>query len=146
MPRKWKRLYNTGLCECITEDSSGLLDVDELREVLDVGEGGVLLHPKLVPGDQEAHQLLVEGLDLGQVVVLDQLQLGNVQTRKGASVELKEKKRPLVQNNWFSWLILPMFSAFSQKNFNKKILQIGGDTRNIVFEIFPNFPPKFTMS
>ena len=115
MPRKWKRLYNTGLCECITEDSSGLLDVDELREVLDVGERGVLLHPKLVPGDQEAHKLLVEGLDLGQVVVLDQLQLGNVQTRKGASVELKEKKRPLVQNNWYSLLILLMFSAFSQK-------------------------------
>ena len=76
----------------ITGNASRLLDVDELREVLDVGEHGVLLHPELVPGDQEADQLLVEGLYLGQVVVLDQLQLGHIQTGKGASVELKERK------------------------------------------------------
>ena len=130
MPRKWKRLYNTSLCECITEDGSGLLDVDELREVLDVGERGVLLHPKLVPGDQEAHQLLVEGLDLGQVVVLDQLQLGNVQTRKGASVELKEKKGPLVQNNRYTLLILiTMFQM-------EKLTRLGAVHFKYYFAIF----------
>ena len=62
-------------------DCSGLLDVDELGEVLDVREHGVLLHPELVPGNEEANQLLVEGLNLGQVVVLDQLQLGHIQAR-----------------------------------------------------------------
>ena len=75
LPLKWKRLYNTGLCEIYHRPSlrsaSCLLDVDELREVLDIREHGILLHPQLVPGDQEADQLLVEGLDLGQVVVLN---------------------------------------------------------------------------
>ena len=61
--------------------ASRLLDVDELGEVLDVREHGVLLHPELVPGNEEANQLLVEGLNLGQVVVLDQLQLGHIQAR-----------------------------------------------------------------
>ena len=61
-------------------DLSRLLDVDELWEVLDVCEHGVLLHPELVSGDEEADQLFVEGLYLGQVVILDQLQLGDIQT------------------------------------------------------------------
>ena len=62
-------------------DCSGLLDVDELGEVLDVGEHGVLLHHQVVPRHQQPHQLLVERLYLGQVVVLDELQLRHVQPR-----------------------------------------------------------------
>ena len=70
--------------------SSGLLDVDELREVLDVGEHGVLLHHQVVPSHQQPHQLLIERLYLGQEVVLYELQLGHVQPGQGSSVELKE--------------------------------------------------------
>ena len=72
-------------------ESLGLLvDADELAEVLDVCEHGVLLHGEVVFADEQPHQLLVELLDLGEVVVLDELQLGHVEPGQGSSVELEQ--------------------------------------------------------
>ena len=39
----------------LLESLAGLIDVDELAEVLDVGEHGVLLHGQVVLADEEPH-------------------------------------------------------------------------------------------
>ena len=62
---------------------------DKVREILNVGEHRVLFHHQLVLGHQQLHQTLVKALDLRQVIVLYELQLGNIQPADGSSVELK---------------------------------------------------------
>ena len=53
-----------------------------------VFEHGVLLHDQLIPGHQQGDQLLIQTPYLGQVVILDKLQLGHIQPRDGALVYL----------------------------------------------------------
>ena len=56
---------------------------------MNIREHGILLHDQVIPGHQQGDQLLIEALYLGQVVILDKLQLGHVQAADGAPFNLE---------------------------------------------------------
>ena len=56
---------------------------------MNIREHGILLHDQVIPGHQQGDQLLIEALYLGQVVILDKLQLGHVQAGDGVPVNLR---------------------------------------------------------
>ena len=66
-----------------------IFKISKFWEILNIREHGILLHDQVIPGHQQGHQLLIEALYLGQVVILDKLQLGHVQAGDGAPVNLK---------------------------------------------------------
>ena len=69
-----------------------LFKISKLWKILNISEHGILLHDQVIPGHQQGDQLLIEALYLGQVVILDKLQLGHIQSWDGAPVNLKIEK------------------------------------------------------